>query len=222
MIIAGYNPNSCVDYPTNIAAVIFLPNCPLRCVYCHNRHMLDGDFTPISYESVLERIEKNKRFLDGVVITGGEPTLTPIDELKKLIQDIKAFGLLVKLDTCGSNPKALEELIPLVDYVAMDIKAPLEKYHIITPVTDKLMENISKSIEFVKGAKDYEFRTTLDPHLTIKDIEAIAKMLKGAKKYYIQQFVATDFYKPKSYSSDYLKSCVEVAKNYLPAFSRGV
>ncbi len=222
MIIAGYNPNSCVDYPGNIASVIFLPNCPLRCVYCHNKPMLDGEYEAIPYEEVLERIKKNKLFLDGVVITGGEPTLTPIEDLKKLILDIKSLNLLVKIDTCGSSPKVLEELLPLVDYVAMDIKAPLDKYSMITPVTDKLMENISKSIELVKQAKDYEFRTTLDPKLTVDDIETIAKMIEGAKAYYIQQFVATDFYYPKAYSSDYLKWCVETANKYVKTASRGV
>lgn len=222
MEIAGYSPNSYVDYPKNIASVIFLPKCPLRCCYCHNRPMLDGEYEAIAYDDVISRIEKNKVFLDGVVITGGEPTLTPVKDLKKLINDIKSFGLLVKLDTCGSDAKALEQLVDLVDYIAMDVKAPLEKYHKITPVSEKLLDNIARSIDIVKMAKDYEFRTTLDPKITHKDIEEIAKMLEGSKAYYIQQFVATQLYAPKAYSSDYLKWCVEIASEYLPTYSRGV
>lgn len=222
MIISGYSPNSYVDYPGNIAAVIFLANCSLRCCYCHNLPMLDGVYDELKYDEVLTKIEKNKLFLDGVVITGGEPTMNSKNELLKLINDIKSLGLLVKLDTCGSNSKVLKELIPHLDYVAMDIKAPLEKYSKITPVNDNLLQNIKDSIEIVKTAKDYEFRTTIAPEITNRDIEEIAKMISGSKAYYIQQYNATESYQKKSYSPDYVRLCKEMAEVYLPTYIRGL
>src|SRR5574344_680421 len=113
MIIAGFAPNSCVDYPKNIAAVVFLPGCNFDCWYCHNRDLIEGRFTPIDEKEVLEKIEKRKRFLDGVVITGGEPLLSPLNDLKAFIGKIKDMGLLVKLDSNGTFPDKLAELLPL-------------------------------------------------------------------------------------------------------------
>lgn len=218
MVIAGFAPNSCVDYPQNIAAVVFLPGCNFDCWYCHNRDVIEGKFIPVGEEEVLERIEKRKGFLDGVVITGGEPTLTPLKDLKDFILKIKEMGLLVKLDTNGTKPEIIAELLPLIDYVAMDIKAPIGQYNVVTPLKEGQEDNIKKSIKLImESSIDYEFRTTFDPNLTKEDIRLIAKTIKGAKAYSIQQINI-----PKGYddiqtrSSEYLKECGEIANEYVP------
>jgi pyruvate formate lyase activating enzyme len=218
MIIAGFAPNSCVDYPKNIAAVVFLPGCNFDCWYCHNRDIIEGSFTPIDEKEVLEKIEKRKRFLDGVVITGGEPLLTSLNELKVFIEKIKAMGLLVKLDTNGTFPEKLEELLPMLDYVAMDIKAPISQYKIVTPMREGQEENIRKSIKLLMNSSiDYEFRTTFDPNLTKIDIKEIAEMIAGAKAYSLQQINIPKGYEDKfTRSSEYLTECAEIASQYVP------
>lgn len=127
MIIAGLDKNSFVDYPGKIAATVFTPYCNLNCYYCHNRILLlsDAGKSQFTVNEVVAFLEKRKGFLDGVVITGGEPTLQ--EGLKEFIQIVKALGYAVKLDTNGTNPEILKELLNkgLLDYVAMDIKSPL-------------------------------------------------------------------------------------------------
>lgn len=224
MIIAGFAPNSCVDYPKNIAAVVFLPGCNFDCWYCHNRDLIEGRFTPIDEKEVLEKIEKRKRFLDGVVITGGEPLLTPLNDLKAFIGKIKDMGLLVKLDSNGTFPDKLAELLPLVDYVAMDIKAPISQYRIVTPMREGLEENIKKSIRLLMSSNiDYEFRTTFDPNLTKNDIKEIAEMITGAKAYSLQQINIPKGHEDKlTRSSEYLTECAEIASQYVPTKVRNV
>lgn len=223
MIIAGFAPNSCVDYPGNIAAVIFLGGCNMNCWYCHNRDLVEGRIEEISLDYVLERLEKRKNFLDGVVITGGEALLTPLNELKDLILKIKAMGLLVKLDTNGSRPEQLKEILPLIDYVAMDIKAPLPLYRVVTPMDSVSIEDIKKSIDIIINSDiDYEFRTTFDPHLTKFDIEDIAKLIAGAKAYYVQQINIPKDSDMLTKSSDYIKESAQLADKYVPTKVRNV
>ena len=187
MNIGGIVKNSLVDYPGNIACVVFTVGCNMKCWYCHNKHLLKYS-DKVFEQEVIDFIISRKNFLDGVVVTGGEPTLQP--DLKSFIAQIKALGLKVKLDTNGTNFDILKELIDekLLDYVAMDIKAPLEKYSQVTKTNDDMM-SVNNAIDLLlSGVVDYEFRTTYSPDLNADDIEEICKRIKGAKKYAIQKY----------------------------------
>lgn len=190
MKIAGLQKNSFVDYPGNIAAVVFTLGCNLDCYYCHNRHLISHEGVQQLYDTdtVLEFLASRTSFLDGVVISGGEPTLQP--NLEEFIRKVKRLGYPVKLDTNGTRPRLLKKLIEnkLVDYVAMDIKAPLHRYAEICGV-DIPTCDIEESINILMSAGcDYEFRTTFVPELEKEDIVEIAKMIRGARRYVLQQF----------------------------------
>ncbi len=190
MQIAGIVKNSFVDYPSHISCVVFTPGCNMNCWYCHNRDLITQTDGIVSVEEVLNFLEKRKSFLDGVVITGGEPTMQ--SGLASFIKKVKAMGYKVKLDTNGSNTEMVKSLVAdnLLDYIAMDIKAPLERYETITKVSD--INEIKKSINYImECGVDYEFRTTFEPNLTSEDIVLIVNLIKGAKNYALQQF-----YKP--------------------------
>ena len=148
MKIGGFVKNSFVDYPGKIACTIFTVGCNMRCWYCHNSHLFNKQKNLISEEEIFEFLQTHKDFLDGVVISGGEPTLQP--DLIDFIKKIKFFGNDVKLDTNGTNFDVLDHLIKekLVDYVAMDIKAPIEDYEKITLVKNNI-ENINNSIDLL-------------------------------------------------------------------------
>ena len=196
-IINGLQKSTLIDFPKKIASIVFSQGCNFRCGYCHNPELLSLNIpkTQISAEEVLSFLKTRKGKLDGVVVTGGEPTLQ--SGLYDFIKAIQELGFLVKLDSNGSNPKILEKLINdnLLDYIAMDIKAPLEKYSEITNVKINT-ENIKKSIELIKNSPvDYEFRTTvIKSQLSFDDFEKIGKLLNGAKRYYLQKFIASKIY----------------------------
>ena len=195
MFIAGYVKNSFVDYPGKIACSIFTVGCNMRCWYCHNSHILEKSKIKVEESEILDFLQSRKGFLDGVVVSGGEPTLQP--DLLEFLAKIKDMGYKVKLDTNGTNSKLLEKIIDLklVDYVAMDIKAPLEKYSKIT-CTKNDLESINESIDLLlENTVDYEFRTTFSPDLTVEDIEEICKRIKGAKAYSIQKYNTVDYNK---------------------------
>ncbi len=190
MKIAGIQKNSFVDYPGCIAAVFFTPGCNLNCFYCYNRQLIDGDACRelLDPDEALEFLARRKGFLDAVVISGGEPTLQA--GLADFLQEIKSMGYSVKLDTNGTNPRVLERLIDegLVDYVAMDLKAPEDRY---AEVCGKRVD--TASIEESKGVLleeriPYEFRTTVIPQFTLDDIVRIAEGIRGARLYVLQQF----------------------------------
>ncbi len=190
MKIVGIQKNSFVDYPGKIAAVAFTPGCNMNCFYCHNRHIIEGDMQQynIDPQEFLTLLEKRKGFIDGAVISGGEPTLQP--DLEKYITDIKQLGYAVKLDTNGTHPHVIRSLIEkkLVDYIAMDIKAPLHKYEEICGTSVDLV-SIEESIALMmQGEVDYEFRTTFVPQLSCEDGLHIAKQIKGARRFVLQQF----------------------------------
>ncbi len=195
MKIGGLQKTTLIDFPGKVAATVFTVGCNFRCPYCYNISLVkDTGPTPeMPLEEFLSFLEKRKKVLDGVCITGGEPTLH--SDLPKLIDEIKSLGLEVKLDTNGSNPEMLGQLIKekKPDYIAMDIKAPLEKYGSISRVQlDK--EKIKKSVELIKNSGiEYEFRSTVVPGLfTKEDAKAIGEWLKGAKAFFIQQFRPMD------------------------------
>jgi pyruvate formate lyase activating enzyme len=185
--LAGIHKNSFVDYPGHIAAVLFTRGCNLNCWYCHNRHIIEKAGETASVPNVLSFLSERSGFLDSVVLTGGEPLLQ--EDVLDFMRTLKGTGLLVKLDTNGTNPKTLSTILKegLADYVAMDIKAPYAKYDLITPIDD--IADIALSAKIIMDGKaDYEFRTTFAPNLSAEDIGDIAKSIAGARKYCIQQF----------------------------------
>lgn len=192
MLIGGFQKTSLLDYPEKISAIVFTQGCNFRCPYCHNPELLKNgsNTSEWSITSVLDFLKTRVGKLDGVVVTGGEPCLHK--DLANFLREIKKLGFLIKLDTNGSNPDMLESLIKekLVDYIAMDIKAPFKKYKNVAGV-DVNVDDITKSINIVKSCGiDYEFRTTvLKSLLTVEDFEQIGKEISGAKRYYLQKFV---------------------------------
>jgi pyruvate formate lyase activating enzyme len=219
--IKGLQRTSAVDYPGMISCVVFIAGCNFRCPFCHNPDLVDTPRTrqaTISERSLLDFLLKRKQWLDGVVITGGEPTI--YRELPSLISRIKSLGYLVKLDTNGSNPIMLKSLLSkgLLDYIAMDIKAPLEKYdRVANAKVDK--PAIKKSVDIIrKSGISYEFRSTLIPILhSDGDLKEIGKWLEGSERYVLQQFrpnVTLDksFGKEKPYSDGELRVFAEDLK----------
>lgn len=193
MNITGWQKTSLIDYPGKIATILFTQGCPWRCGYCHNPELsafIKPDVKLIDVEEIFKFLAKRRELLDGLVITGGEPTLQA--DLIDFLQEIKQrFSLPIKLDSNGVNPTVLEKIIKqkLVDYLAMDIKAPLADYATVVN-TSVVAENIKKSIELIMtSGLDYEFRSTILPHLhNQQKILAMAQMIKGAKNYYLQKF----------------------------------
>lgn len=188
MQIAGLQKTSFVDYPGQPAAVVFTPYCNFDCGYCHNAQILTAD-TPLLLESyVWEHLERRAGTLKALVISGGEPTLQ--QQLGAFIRRAKGLGYLIKLDTNGSRPQTLRELLRarLIDYIAMDIKAPIERYEEIT-CTKVDADAIRTSITLVRNAGlPHEFRTTFCPQLSIEDVVAASLLVKGTAHYYLQQY----------------------------------
>lgn len=189
MIIKGLQKLTLIDYPGKVACTLFTFGCNFRCPYCHNPELvIDNGAPPIPENEILRFLIERKSFLQGVCITGGEPTLHT--DLPDFLEKIKKIGYSIKLDTNGTNPNMLELLIDrgLVDYIAMDVKAPLEKYEKVVKVKVDV-NKIIRSIEIVKAFPEHEFRTTVIPELLNKeDILTIAGQLKGARRFFIQQF----------------------------------
>lgn len=190
MRIAGIQTCSFVDYPGRLAATIFTPRCNMNCFYCHNRALIRGNalMALIPPETTLAWLDRRKGLLDAVVVTGGEPTLQP--DLAGFIERVRAKGFLVKLDTNGMRPRVLASLLDagLLDYVAMDVKAPPEKYAAIcgVPVDPTAIDTSIRAL--MNGRVDYEFRTTVVPQLDEADVIAIAEWVRGARKLVLQQY----------------------------------
>ncbi|MEI7604301.1 MAG: anaerobic ribonucleoside-triphosphate reductase activating protein [bacterium] len=209
MKIGGFQRTTLIDFPGKIASIVFTNGCNFRCPYCHNPELSvrPEEVENISESAIFEYLITRKGKIDGVVITGGEPTLQP--GLLAFMRRIKAMGFLVKLDSNGTNPEILEKAVEekLVDYIAMDIKAPLDKYEKIAKSKVNL-DKIQKSIDFIMNSGiDYEFRTTIVENLLSKEdiCEIGEKTIKGAKKYYLQNFIPTkaadpECLKDKSYT----------------------
>lgn len=191
MNFAGMQKLTLLDYPGKVACIVFTKGCNFRCPFCHNASLVEGGQGPlISDTEVLAFLSKRMGVLEGICISGGEPLLQK--DIADFMRKVKKLGYAVKLDTNGSNPEILQDLISegLVDYVAMDIKNTFEKYD-KTCGTEVDISKIKKSIEILKTSKiDYEFRTTLVNELhTLSDVEEIGKELKGNSKYFLQSFV---------------------------------
>lgn len=218
MIIGGLQKTSLLDFPEKIAAIVFTVGCNFRCGYCHNPELINGE---AKIEEVFEFLKTRQGKLDGVVITGGEPCLQK--DLPEFIKQVKELGFAVKLDTNGSFPEMLEKVLPDLDYVAMDIKAPLEKYSQIVNVDVDTSKSL-KSIEILKnGGVDYEFRTTVvKSQLSFEDFEKIGQLIQGAPRYYLQKFVASKILdksleNEKTYSTEEFERIIDILKPYVKA-----
>lgn len=190
MLIGGFQKTSLIDYPKKIAAIVFTHGCNFRCHYCHNPELVTGAEKIADENAILDFLDTRKGKLDGIVVTGGEPCLQK--DLPDFLEKLKDKGFDVKLDTNGSRFDMLENVVlkGLVDYIAMDIKAPLTKYKKIID-TDIDIAEIENSIDLIMSCGiDYEFRTTVtEALLTVEDFEEIGATVEGAKKYFLQNFV---------------------------------
>lgn len=206
MLISGFQKSTLLDYPGKLAALIFTYGCNLRCEYCHNPELVIQSFkknSSITEEDIFSFLEKRKNLVDGVVITGGEPTIQK--DLISFIKKIRNMGFLVKLDTNGTNSKIVKKILEMniVDYWAMDIKYDKEIY--IQNLENKVKyEEVEKSIKLImENAKDYEFRTTYVKGIHTSDsIKGIGELIKGSKRYYIQNFRAGKTINPALNSSN--------------------
>lgn len=221
--IGGLQKVTLIDYPGKVAAAVFLAGCNFRCPYCHNPDLVKTgeNKKQIEEEAFFYYLEKRRHLLEGVSVSGGEPLLVP--EIKDFLQRIKALGLAVKLDTNGSNPDLLRELIEagLLDYIAMDIKAPLNLYQEVAGVKVDV-NKVQKSIKTIMDSGlDYEFRTTVLPKWhNLENLEKIAKLIKGAANYYLQPFrsqttLAPAFAGEKGFSDGELKALRQIALQYV-------
>lgn len=229
MIFNGLQKMTLLDFPGKVAATLFIGGCNFRCPFCHNAGLVIRDEREEFDDSeVLSYLSKRKGLIDGVCITGGEPLLCP--ELKDFIIKVKAMGLAVKLDTNGSFPEKLKDLVEngLLDYVAMDIKSSVENYSKAVGIENFNTEKIEQSIDFLLENKvDYEFRTTVVKELhTPEDIKALAKRIKGAKRYFLQNFVNSGDLIGKNlsaHSKETLEEMQKEAQKYIPETSlRGI
>jgi pyruvate formate lyase activating enzyme len=218
MKFSGLQKISLIDYPDHLASVLFTPGCNLRCPYCHNWQIATNPQPPFLQEgAALSILESRKKYVDSVVITGGEPCMHK--EMPKFIAKLKERGFSVKLDTNGFFPDTLEECLLIVDYVAMDLKTTPEKYKLLgTADTTGLL----RSIELLKDSKvPYEFRTTIVPEIvTAQDISVMGELVKGAKTYALQQFVASDtldkrYQTVKPYAPEVIQGFAETLKKYV-------
>ena len=224
MKIGGFQKTSLLDYPDRISAIVWTSGCNFRCPFCYNRKLALGTADLFPQDEILSFLSKRKELLEGVVISGGEPLLQ--DDIADFIKRVKNLRLLVKVDTNGAFPEKLDELLEqrLVDYVAMDVKAPKKKYRELTGI-DVDLSKIEASINLIKTkALAYEFKTTFVPGLLTKeDIIEIAEWIKGADVYFLQQFkivkplVSSQLEKTMPYPREYVYETLEAIR---PFFKR--
>ncbi len=193
MRIGGLQRLTLLDYPGKVACTVFLSGCNLRCPYCHNPGLVlpSGEDGPeLAEEELFDFLKRRRGLLDGVCVTGGEPTLNP--ELPQLLKELRGMGYAVKLDTNGTNPGMLREILRdgLADYVAMDIKNSPARYRETCGGVDVLRQAEESARILMEGEADYEFRTTVcKPLHTPQEMEEIGRWLCGAKRYFLQRFV---------------------------------
>jgi len=222
MTFGGFIPSTLIDYPGHVAAMVFTIGCNFRCPYCHNPELVDETVTETySAEEILAFLKKRVGMLDGIVITGGEPTMH--EELLSFLEKVKRLDFKVKLDTNGTNPDFLERAYDrkLLDYVAMDVKAPRSRYHEIVgrPVDT---EAIQRSMQLLRESTvPYEFRTTLiKALLSPEDVQSIAQELDETDTYYLQKFIPTKILNPQfkrkvSYSEEEYEALLDKVRPYV-------
>ncbi len=191
MKICGMQKLTALDYPGRIACTVFTPGCDFRCPFCHNAALVTETPAEIDAEELFAYLAKRRGVLDGVAVTGGEALLQP--DLVDFLRRVKDMGYAVKLDTNGSLPQRLDEAIKagVVDYIAMDIKNAPAKYAETCGMEQVDMDAIARSVELIMASGiDYEFRTTAVAELhSDSDFEAMGQMIRGAKRWFIQNFV---------------------------------
>lgn len=225
MEIGGLQKTTLIDFPGRIAATIFLCGCNFRCPWCYSSELVLPEKIKnqpkITEKEFFKFLKSRKELLEGVVVCGGEPTINK--DLPNFAREIKSLGFLVKIDTNGSNPQMLKNLIDkkLIDYVATDIKGPKGKYSQLTGIKADI-KKIQKSIDILREDKvDYEFRSTIVPSLhTKEDVIEMAKWISGAKRYYLQNFrsektIDPNFEKIEPYPQEFL---LEIQKIISPFF----
>ena len=223
MLIKGLQKLTLLDYPGKMACTVFTAGCNFRCPFCHNASLVTNiDEERISEDEFFSFLQKRQGIIEGVCVTGGEPTLQP--DLKDFLKKIKDLGYSVKLDTNGYRPEVLKNVVNsgLVDYVAMDIKNSQAKYALTCGIENLDVAKINESVEFLmSGVVDYEFRTTIVKELhTEDDIQDIVSWIKDAKKYFLQGFIdsgdliCTGY---SGYNKTELQKLLNIAKNDLSA-----
>lgn len=223
MKICGIMKLTLLDFPGKTACTVFTGGCNFLCPFCHNASLVvkAGQQQIIPEEEILSFLKKRQGLLDGVCITGGEPLLQP--DIADFIKKVRELGFLVKLDTNGSYPERLKEIVNagLVDYVAMDIKSSPENYGKVIGVQGFDISDIQESIDFLMSGKvDYEFRTTLVRELHYEtDIVKIGQWINGAKRYFLQVFVDSGDIIGKNYnafSKDDMNYFKDILRKYIP------
>lgn len=230
MNIQGLQKLTLLDYPEKVACTVFTSGCNFRCPFCHNASLVTHveSENNIPMDEIMYFLKKRQKVLDGICVTGGEPLLQK--DLEEFILQVKALGYDVKLDTNGSNTEKLRDLVEekLVDYVAMDLKNSKEKYGQTIGMTDYDMKNIYNSVDYLmSGVVPYEFRTTVVREFHDReDFQAISKWIKGADRYYLQEFkdsgdlICSGLH---GYTKDIMEQVLEVVKVNIPnACLRGV
>ncbi|MBW2334036.1 MAG: anaerobic ribonucleoside-triphosphate reductase activating protein [Deltaproteobacteria bacterium] len=223
MTIGGFQRFSLIDYPDKICAIVFTQGCNFRCPYCHNPELVDPKKFGIELKEaeILSFLDRRKGKLDAVTVTGGEPLLQ--SDLSTFLSEVKRLGYLVKLDTNGSFPIRLKKIIELksVDYIAMDIKTSLDKYHQVIKRkidTRKILDSIRL---IMNSGLDYEFRTTVVKALFEKDdFYKIGQLIKNARLYVLQKFVPSKalddtFLDMKSYTDEELDCFKEIMEGFV-------
>ncbi|MFP4697650.1 MAG: anaerobic ribonucleoside-triphosphate reductase activating protein [Eubacteriales bacterium] len=222
MKLCGLVKTTLLDFPGHLAATLFIGGCNFSCPYCHNKTLVQmpSNSSTLSYNSLIEFLSKRKEILEGICITGGEPTLHK--DIVPLIKDIKNLGYKVKLDTNGSNPEILSTLYnkKYLDYIAMDIKNSPQKYNNTINLKHFDLSSINKSIDLIMSSTvHYEFRTTIVKELhSEQDIIDIGKWIKGAKFYFLQNFqpskeqLVPGF---SSHSKETLNHYIDILKPYI-------
>jgi pyruvate formate lyase activating enzyme len=231
MHVKGWVKSSLVDFPGRIAASQFSGGCNFRCPNCHNADLVlhPNQLPDLDEEEIWTFLEQRRGLLDGVVLSGGEPTLQP--DLPAFIGRLRQLGFLVKLDTNGYLPDLLETTIAdrTVDYIAMDVKAPLTKYAQATGI-EVDATRIARSIDLLRGSEiEYEFRTTVVPGILDEDdIVRIGQRIAGARAYYLQQFVPRNTLDPamldrQPYPASRIKAMAELAQPFVESvWVRGI
>ena len=224
MVIQGLQKLTLLDYPGKVACTIFTAGCNFRCPFCHNASLVVDTYKnkEIKLDDIFAFLKKRMGVLDGVCVTGGEPLIQP--DIEPFLRRIKDMGYAEKLDTNGSFPDKLKRLVDekLVDYVAMDIKNSQESYGKTIGIQDYDIRNIHRSVQYLlSDAVPYEFRTTvvLEFHQR-SDFESIGRWIKGAQRYYLQQFVDSgDLIREglHGYDKVIMEQALEVVSKYVQA-----
>lgn len=219
----GFQKVTLLDYPGKVASTVFLGGCNFRCPFCHNGTLVTNPnrYQTISDVEVLSHLYEKRKILDGICITGGEPLLYNVEPF---LREVKQMGLLVKLDHNGTKPERLHRLVTqgLIDYVAVDIKNSPQKYAQTVGVANFDLTPIQRTIDLLRdGAVDYEFRTTVVKGLhDADDFPDIGKMIEGAKRYYLQQYVDSGDILHSNHFTSYtqmeMQQFADIIKPYVP------